>query len=101
MQLAGGGALIAAFFTEVKFKKELSSSERGMIDLASYFLDQNELFLKTEAMAGIVFGVSGVAVVFGFISSIGRMFHLRHTNTNYWIFACLVNFFCFLLIHIH
>lgn len=85
-----GGAFVAALFTEVKFK-DLTANERAMIEHMSESLDQNELFLKTESLAGIVFGMTGVAVVVGFIALIGRMCNVKHESSNRRVFSCLVN----------
>ncbi len=87
--MVSGGAFIAALFTEIKYK-DLNSGERGVIELISDSLGQNELFLKTEAVAGIVFAFSGISIVLGLIALVGRICHARHTRSNNRVFACLV-----------
>ena len=89
MQVGSAGAIAAALFTEIKFK-DLNDVERRAIQTASNVADQNELFLKTEAMAGIVFAITGISVVVGFVALIGRICQAKHTPT-YRIFSCLVS----------
>ena len=78
---------MAALLTEMKFK-DLSSA--SVIELVSEVLGQTELFLKTEAVAGLVFASTGVAVLVGVIALIGRMVHAKHESCTNRFFTCLV-----------
>lgn len=82
--------MIAAVFTEIKFM-DLSDGERRIIQALSEANDQNELFLRTEATAGIVFATAGIAFLIGAIAMIGRICNARHEKTTYRVFSCLVS----------
>ena len=67
------GALVGAIFIQ-NYYDLTSSSQRFLIDLAaSVVVDVNKIFVRTQAMAGIVFAGVGVAVVVGVIGLIGRI----------------------------
>lgn len=89
--MVSAGAFVAALLTEIK-SKDLSQGRRTLIEGASNnLLGQNELFLKTEATAGLVFATTGVAGVIGFVALAGRILNVRHEQTNRRIFVCLVS----------
>ncbi len=81
--------MIAAIFTEMKYKG-LSTPVRTNVKVVSDILDQNELFLKTEATAGLVFATTGVAVVVGIIALVGRICNISHKPTTIKLFFFLV-----------
>ena len=56
------GALLAALIAEIKLK-DLSHVQTTVIKLASEVNNQRNLFIRTEATAGIVFATSGLVVV--------------------------------------
>jgi hypothetical protein len=69
----------------------LSDGQKILIErISEDVLGQNELFVKTEAVAGLTFASTGVAVIIGLIALIGRVCHARHTRSNHRIFFCLV-----------
>ena len=80
---------MAAILTEMKFK-DLDSFSATTIGSISQGLGQTELFLKTEAMAGLVFAITGVAVVFGIIALIGRLLNAKHETSTNRVFTSLV-----------
>ena len=87
--MAGAGAFIAALITEIKVKN-LNTLERTAIQTGSNALDQTDLFPKTEAMAGVVFGITGVVVIVGLAALVLRIFNTGRTKSYYRIFFCLV-----------
>ena len=89
MQVISAGAFIAALITEIKFK-DLDSVEKLVIRRATDILGQNELFLKTEAVAGLVMATSGISILVGVIALVGRMCNTRLSSSDYKIFSCLV-----------
>ena len=90
LQAASAGAFIAALFTEIKFK-DLNNGERRFIETESDLLGQNELFLKTQCTAGLVFATTGLLALFGFIALVGRICNIKHEKTNKRIFTTLVS----------
>ena len=87
MQISTGGAFIAAIFVDIKLK----GISRLHIQRRSDMLDQNELFLKTEATAGLVFAFTGIAILIGIISLIGRICnHKYERESTNRVFSCLV-----------
>ncbi len=81
---------MAALFVEIRFKG-LSNFTKNLIEPISTALGQNELFLKTEALAGWVFGATGLAVLIGSLALIGRICNARHDSGNRKIFSFLVS----------
>ena len=89
--MASAGAFVAALVTEIKFK-DLSGFESSSIGILSNdILNQNHLYFKTEATAGIVFAITGISIIVGFVALVGRICHIKHTPEAYRIFSCLVN----------
>ena len=90
LQLAGAGALAAAVFTEIKFK-DLDQVQATVVEQTSSTINnQDNLFLKTEATAGLVFATAGVAGLFGFAALVGRICNAEHDSANRCIFSTLV-----------
>ena len=89
-QVTTAGAFIAALFVQIRFQ-DLSDGERSAIEsISDVLLGQNELFLKTQAVAGLAFASTGLALLVGLIALLGRICHARHTRSNHRIFFCLV-----------
>ena len=72
--MVGGSALAAAIIAEVRYKS-LNSLEEGLIEQVSRIYNQDDLFLKLEAMSGLVFGTTGVSLLFGIVCLVGRIFY--------------------------
>ena len=68
----------------------LSNAQRINIDLISRLEDINEIYVKTQATAGIVFASTGVAVLVGLAALIGRIINSRNDGRNRRLFSCLV-----------
>ena len=68
----------------------LSNNQRTNIDLISRREDINEIYVKTQATAGIVFASTGVAVLVGLAALIGRIINSRNDGRNRRLFSCLV-----------
>ena len=82
---------MAALVTEIKFK-QLTDVQSTIIEQTSTTINnQDDLFVKTEAMAGLVFATTGVAALIGFVAFIGRIFNARHTQSLDRVFAALVS----------
>lgn len=79
-QIASGGALVAAIFTEMKYKN-LGALTRFNIETVTEIEGINEIYLKTEATAGLVFATTGVAVLVGIIALIGRIANNRNAQS--------------------
>ena len=89
-QVASAGAFIGALFVEIKYT-DLNDIERGAIETISDVLDQNELFLKTQIVAGLAFATTGLLALIGFIALVGRLCNVQHEQKNRRIFTCLVS----------
>lgn len=89
MQFASGGAVVAAVLTEIKYK-DLGTAERTNINAVTRVTGINELYLRTEATAGLVFATTGVAVIVGIIALVGRICNARNEESNRRLFSCLV-----------
>ena len=89
MQFASGGAMTAAVLTEIKYKN-LEQALKINVNVITSVLEIKELYLKTEAMAGLVFATTGVAVVVGIIALIGRIINAKNDESNQRLFSCLV-----------
>ena len=81
-------AFIAALFLEVEFK-ELTNEQKKFISNASNSLSQEQLYVKTEVVAGLVFGTSIFAVLIGIVALLLRLQHDTHYDN---IFFSLVMF---------
>ena len=90
LQLASGGAVAAAIFTQIRFSG-LSSTLSELIQGESNARDQNELFLRTQATTGLVFGATAVVAIFGLIALVGRLCETRNEKTGSKISTCLVS----------
>lgn len=80
---------IAAVISLLKVK-DLETPQRMIIERASDILKQNEIFLKTESLTGIVYGTCGVSIIVGLIALVGRMCYARYSRASNKILACLV-----------
>ena len=89
--MASAGALIGAIFIQMKYY-DLTSAQRFNIDSIASLEDINEIYVKTQATAGIVFASVGVAVVVGIIALIGRIINSRNYERKKRLFSCLVCF---------
>lgn len=91
LQAAGAGAFVAALVTEIRFKK-LSQLQTTIIEATSDNVNnQDDIFVKTEATAGLVFATTGVAALIGFVALVGRIFNAKHDPTNHRVFTALVS----------
>ena len=88
-QAASAGAFVAALVTEIKVKN-LSDVERIAIQTGSNVLDQDDLFPKTEATAGVALGITGVSVIVGLTALLLRILNPGWIKSYYRIFFCLV-----------
>ena len=103
-QLASGGAFVGALFTELKLK-ELTTNTGDTDDVKRRFrqtailgasllanpqIDPNTLYLRTEVTAGLVFATTGIAVVIGIVSLIGRLYNVKHDKGTSRVFFFLV-----------
>ena len=79
LKVVGGSALVAAIIAEIRYKN-LSSAEKAIIEQASKINDQDGLFLKLEAMSGLVFATTGVSLLIGFVCLVGRIFIVEKSH---------------------
>ena len=77
--MVGGLALAAAIIAEVRYKN-LGKIETAITEWVSRINDQDDLFLKLEAMCGLVFGTTGVSVLVGFGCLVGRIFIVEKSH---------------------
>ena len=58
--------------------------------IANPQIDPNTLYLRTEVTAGLVFATTGIAVVIGIVSLIGRLCNVKHDKGTSRVFFFLV-----------
>ena len=68
----------------------LADLQRDLIQAESEALDQPQLFLRTEATVGLVFGTAGIVALVGFIALVGRICN-QDSGSSKKIFTCLVS----------
>ncbi len=77
-------------FDSCHLYRGLSTLVRANVLIVSDILGLNELFLKTEATAGLVFATTGVAVVVGIIALVGRICNITQKPTTslcWWVWC--------------
>ena len=80
---------MAAILTEIRFKG-LNDILRAFIEAESNAREQDDLFLRTEVTAGLVFASAGLLVLIGFIALVGRICNAEHEQSSRRIFTLLV-----------
>ena len=85
-QVFSVGAFIPAVLAEIRFK----NIDRSLLEEVSEI--PNNLFLKTEVTAGLVFATTGLLCIFGIVALVGRICNYQHEDTsNRNVFTCLVS----------
>ena len=92
LQIASGGALVGAILTEIKYK-DLNRGQKINIDGLTRVLKINELYLRTQATAGLVFATAGVAIIVGMAALMARTSNSRKSENKRKFFSCMVCFF--------
>lgn len=79
-------------FTEIKIK-DLDQEQVTLIEQTSSNINnQDELFLKTETAAGLVFAIAGIVGLVGFVALVWRICSAdSHVSTNHCLCSCLVS----------
>ena len=85
------GTLVGAIFVQMKYY-DLTSAQRLFIDIFTQWEDINKIFVKTQAVAGIVFAGVGMAVVVGIIALIGRIISSKKSEGKKRLYSCVVCF---------